>query len=394
MLQIQRPIRFLFSILISNFLLSLHFALIIYINSSFLEQFFSPGALSLLFTLGAALNLFFLIKGPALINRFGNYHLALSFILLEFAAVLGLTFSFSPILIALLFIIHQGAIMTILFLFDIFLENYSGNSEEKTGGIRGIYLTLGNTAFVISPAIAGLILSDGDFWKIYLISSALLIPLFLLVKRGLKVKIEKQNTLGIFDTFKKVVGDKNLYGVFIAQFILQFFFAWMVIYMPIHLHQNLGFSWTQIGLIFTIMLLPFLLFEIPLGKIADAKLGEKEIMTIGFLIIALSSVLIPFMKESALILWALILFMTRVGASFVEISSESYFFKQVNDRNYDIISFFRISRPTALIIAPIAGAGVLYVFNIFDIAFGFLFLILALFMLCGIRYSLKIADTK
>ncbi|WKZ26483.1 MAG: MFS transporter [Candidatus Paceibacterota bacterium] len=392
--KINSSLRFLFSILASNFLLSLHFALIIYINSTFLEQFFSPGSLGFLFALGAVLNLFFLLRGPELISKFGNYRLVLFFIFLEFLAVLGLALTENPLFVAILFVLHQGTIMTILFCLDIFLENYSDQRESKTGGIRGIYLTLGNLAFVISPALAGLILTNGDFWKIYLVSATLLIPLFFLAKRGLKVKIEYPKKSSLKETFKKIISDKNIFGVFAVQFILQFFFAWMVIYMPIHLSQNLHFSWTEIGLIFTIMLLPFLIFEIPMGWIADKKTGEKEIMTIGFLIIASSTAITAFLNSPVFIIWALVLFMTRVGASFTEIASESYFFKKVRAGEPDIISFFRISRPLALIVAPLIAAGVLTGFEILNIQYSFLFLVLSIIVLFGIKYSLSIEDTR
>jgi len=387
-------LKFLFAVLISNFLLSLHFALIIYINSTFLEQFFSAGELSFLFTLGAILNLAILISGSKLINRFGNYRLTLFFIFLEFLAVLGLALFKSPIFVAALFVLHQGVVMAILFFLDIFLESYSGNNESRTGSIRAIYLTLGNTAFMLAPATAGLILSENNFFRIYLVSALLLIPLFFLVKFGLKRKVINIEKIRPTKFSLSILKNKNIRGVFAAQFILQFFFAWMVIYMPLHLSQNVGFSWTEIGLIFTIMLLPFIIFELPLGRIADSKLGEKEIMTIGFFIMALSTALIPFVKEAIFIIWATTLFMTRVGASFVEISSESYFFKHVDSENTDIISFFRITRPLALIVAPIIGAGVLWGLDIFNIGSGFLFLVLAISTLYGIKHSLNITDTK
>ena len=65
----------------------------------------------------------------------------------------------------------------------------------------------------------------------------------------------------------------------------------MVIYTPIYLHEHIGLPWSDIGIIFTIMLLPFVLFEFPAGKLADGKWGEKEPPIIGIILIAVSTAL-------------------------------------------------------------------------------------------------------
>jgi MFS family permease len=390
----KKPTRFLLAVFLSNFLLSFHFFLIIYINSSFLDQFFSPTTLSFLFIAGALANLILLLNGPRLIKKIGNYKLTLLFVLIEFLAVLGLALVKSPLFVGILFIAHQAVILMILFDLDVFLEDYSPFDESQTGSIRGLYLTIANITQVIAPAVAGLILTNGDFWRVYLVSAFFLIPLFLTVKKGLKIKMAEPEGIKVRESFRAMLKNKDLHTVFMVQLILQFFYAWMIIYLPIHLFQNIGFSWTQIGLIFTIMLLPFVLFEIPLGRLADKKIGEKEIMILGFFIASISSAFIPFVKEPVFIVWALLLFATRIGASFIEISSESYFFKHVNASDSNAISIFRITRPIAFIITPAVAAGTLFILSLFDVAYGFSFLILSAVTLYGVRYGVAINDTK
>ena len=103
------------------------------------------------------------------------------------------------------------------------------------------------------------------------------------------------------------------------------------------------------------MLLPFIIFEIPVGKIADIHFGEKELLSAGFIITAIFTIIISFISIKSFILWAIILFATRVGASLIEITTESYFFKHVKGDDADIISFFRINSPLAYIAGPIAA---------------------------------------
>jgi MFS family permease len=389
----KKSLRFLFAVFLSNLFLSSHYFLITYINSSFLEQFFSPTALSFLFILGSAISLVLILKGPALIKRFSNYRLTLFLIFLEFIAILGLAFTENPLLIALLFIIHQAMVLMLFYNLDIFLEEYSPVDESRTGGIRGVFLTFSNLTLVIAPAVAGLILGNGFYWKVYLFSALFLIPLYVVVKRGLREKADEIASTSVALALKRLRGSRNLRNVLTVKFVLQLFFVWMVIYIPIHLHQNLGFDWPTIGLIFTIMLLPYLIFTAPLGKLSDTRVGEKEIMTAGLIIIALSTALIPFIKEASFLLWAGVLFMTRVGASFTDISTDSYFFKQVNSFDAEIISLYRVTSPISLIIAPIVAIVSIQLVNYWGLAYQFIFLVPAIITLLGIKYSLTLTDT-
>ena len=176
-----------------------------------------------------------------------------------------------------------------------------------------------------------------------------------------------------------------------AVFLLQIFYACMTIYTPIYLHTNLGLPWSSIGIIFSIMLLPFVFVQFPAGKLADAILGEKEILSVGFIIMALATTTIFFIDSKSILVWALILLGTRVGAALVEIMCDVYFFKKVDNKNANLISFFRMSRPFAYIISPLVVAIIL---SVFGLDLKSLFLILGFLMFFGLRYSLAIVDTK
>ena len=88
---------------------------------------------------------------------------------------------------------------------------------------------------------------------------------------------------------------------------------------------------------------------------SDKKFGEKEFLILGFIIMALATLMIPLLQSKIFWLWAIVLFATRVGASTVEVASESYFFKHVKEDNTGLISLFRMGRPLSLIIAPLVA---------------------------------------
>jgi MFS family permease len=78
------------------------------------------------------------------------------------------------------------------------------------------------------------------------------------------------------------------------------------------------------------MLLPFVFVQFPLGRLADKKWGEKEILSLGFIIVAIATGLISFISGGSMILWMTILFITRIGAATIEIMCDTYFFKKVD----------------------------------------------------------------
>jgi MFS-type transporter involved in bile tolerance (Atg22 family) len=313
----------------------------------------------------------------------------MSAIALEAFAIFGLIFAQNPLLIGIYFLIHQIVVSLILFNLDVFLESES-TDETKTGGIRGMYLTLANITLVIAPMLVGFILGKDQFGRVYFFSLLFLIPLFILARRYFRdykdVPIAHIKVKEAIITFLKV---PNLFKIFMCHLTLQLFYAIMIIYMPVHLNAHIGFSWEQIGIMFTIMLLPFALFELPIGKLADNVYGEKEILTIGFLIMGLATLCISFITAHNFILWTTLLFLTRTGASFVEITSDSFFFKQVNQNQTDEISIYRTTRPLGFIVGPIAAT-----FALKFLPYNYIFLFLGITVILGTYWSLALKDTR
>lgn len=366
----------------------MHMALLAYINSSFLSQFIGEKFVGFVFIAGAVLSMILLERVSDFLNRVGNFNATIIFLFLEIASLLGLAFFKTGWLVIPIFVFQYALLVLLGFNFDVFVEHFS--SDKITGGIRGAFMAIMSGAWVISPIIVGAILSDSDFWKIYFISALVTIPVLAIIYFNLRdIKEVRYEHPPFWKTLRKVRQNVNVYRITIVGLFLNLFFAWMVIYVPIYLNQHIGFSWDKIGIILTIALLPYMLFEFPLGKLADHWYGEKEFLTIGFLIMAGATGAMTFITSSSIVVWIVVLFLTRVGGSFAEIMSESYFFKQIDSGDINIISFFRNNRPVAYIMTPIIAMPVLYFFP-----YQYVFLALAVLMLFGVYYSLTLKDTK
>jgi hypothetical protein len=371
-----------------GFLLSVHYALVAYINSSLLGQFVSNNALDVLYIVGSILSIIFLSLAPFFLRKYGSLIILLFFVALEMLAVFGLGVANMRELVVALFIIHISADSILYLCLDVNLEQET-KVEGTTGSKRGFFLTAQNVGWILSPLALIFFVTQDFFGRIYLLSGAILIPLFLLAILFFKnVKETGLADSRIIPTLRSLKYKGDQARIIATNFVLNFFYSWMVIYLPLLLSRQMGFGWDKIGVIFCIMLLPFLIFELPAGMLEDKKIGEREILTAGFIIMFISTFAIPFLTSATYLIWAAVLFATRIGASFVEISSETYFFKHVKEEDTGLISLFRMTRPISYVIAPLIALPVIYFFS-YSASFCFL----AFFVLLGLFFIPKV-DTK
>lgn len=370
------------------FIFTLHVASPAYINSTFLAGKIGEESVGLLYAGASLITLIAFFFIGSLLKKRGDYDLTLTLLAFDFVATIGLAALKNPLALVAAFAINFIAISLIAFDFDLILESFSKNN--KTGTTRGNYLTVVNVAWIIAPFLAGFALKNSDYWRIYLISLVFLLAAFVIFKKFFKNFADPEyKNLPFWSTLRTIMRRKNIRLIFCAGFILQFFYAGMVIYTPLYLHDYIGFDWQTIGIMFSIMLLPFVLLEGPLGRIADKWLGEKEFLAAGFVISAISTAMISFVNAPLFVLWTALLFTTRVGAAMIEVMTETYFFKKINAGDADIVAFYRAVRPAAYVIAP----ALVSLFLIY-LPMQYLFLGIGIITLSGLAFTIPLKDTK
>ena len=364
-------------------------ALVSYIQSSYLEQLVQVEYVGLYIAAATAVTLVSLWLLPRYIRAYSNYRVSFIFIALLTASYFLLAHMTNLWLVLLFFTVNFAAAALLGLNIDIFLEDIS--EDEKTGRIRTRFMTIVNAAWVLSPLLMGALVSVDSYANVYFWSGLILLPAMLLLfweRRALGDKVDyKSRRLGRLGAI--FAGSRSLRDIFITQFILRLFYCWMVLYAPLYLHQQMGFSWQQLAVIFPVMLAPFVILEIPAGIIADRYWGEKEIMTAGFLIMSGATAAIFFTASLSVAVWAAILFATRVGAALVEAMQETYFFKIVDKQDIDLISLFRNLYPVSWLIGSL-----LAVVSLLFLPLPHLFLILAAILLYAAYPSAMLEDTK
>lgn len=370
-----------------------------YVNSSFLKKFVSEEGIGWVYAGASVITIILMLLTPWLIKRYGNRQVLIWFTSLSLASIVWLLLS--PLASPAQKVIHSLTAFTIYivlgyltrYTLDVYLENISDN--KGTGLIRGLYLTFYNLAWLVSPFLAAYLASTGNFSLVYGVAGLALTPLLIIAVFKLnepkKIKDDKHT---IWRELKYLWASKNqkaknIYNILVVDFLLNFFYAVMVVYMPIYLLDHIGLSWQEMGLAFTIMLLPFVLFELPLGRIADKWLGEKEILLGGLVVISLATIACSILDVPSWCLWTILLFFTRTGASTIEIMKETYLFKKLDGADAGIVALSRINVPFSYLIGPIFVSLILLILD-----FRFIFLLLGLIMLLGLKFAWELKDTK
>jgi hypothetical protein len=331
-----------------------------------------------------------LATSAVFVSKIGAYKTALIALFFDFVASVGLAISSNIGWLFVFFVLQLIMAPLILYCFDIFLETYT-KSVESTGFLRGIFLTLSTSASLFAPTVSGWILgNEVSFSKVYFLSVLYLIPVLALLMLYFRNFTDPvYQVLSLRKMYDALRVRKNVFHISCTQFLLRFYFSWMVIYLPIHLNHYMGFNWFDIGTILFLMLIPYVLIEFPAGVVADKWLGEKELLISGFLIASIFTAIIPFLETKSVIVWGLVLFMTRVGSALIEGMSETYFFKKIGAEDVSILSIFRMLHSLAYIIGPLS-AGALLLFTDTNN----LWIPLSIIMLFGIFSASAIKDTR
>lgn len=372
---------------VSAFLLGFAASLFAYVLSSYFKEILGTDNVGFIYLLAYLIILFMLLHLHKIVYIFGKSFILHLSLILKIIAVFGLIMfpvSFAGIGFMILYIIAGTLSWTIL---SSILESFSVDNES--GRIRGMHLSISNAGYLMGPLLSAQLLNKYGFNGVFLVSLVVYILIFIFNLIYIRRTNHRFSTkINVNELLRKVCKRKNIMRIYYVSFVLEFFYALMIIYVPIYLLEK-GFSWDQLGVSFTIMLIPFVLIQYPMGLIADKKTGEKEFLIFSFFILGMSTLLFYFTDSPDIMVWTTILVLGRIGAALVEILRESYFFKRIDGNDVDIIDFFNTSRPVAFIVATAISSILLLFFSTTSV-----FLLVALVCFSAIYPALKLADNK
>lgn len=346
--------------------------------------------MSATYVIGSLLALVASISVAKSIKKFHTHRFALGVAFFEILVVGLFGITENPYLLPPLFIAHFVLQILLFISLNIFIESFSAHA--KIGSIRGLFLAILNMGILISPLIGGLLLQVSSFKVLYLVSASMLIPYMFLVSKYLThVKEPAYHTINLLEALRRALRNKNLKAALVAELIVQSFYAVMIIYSPLYL-ATLGIPLTvYLTVILPIALIPLVILPYELGLLADRKFGEKEMLIIGFLILAVTTFLCVLISTPNVRLWVLVLLFSRIGASFIETMAFTYYFKKIGPEDSSLTALFINMHGLATVLVGVVGIAVApFLVERPQL----MFLILGCVILWSISYILPMKDTR
>jgi len=386
----NKPITYILVYLIS-IIFTFQSLLTAYSSSTYLEIFTLPQYVGLIYALAAFFAIIITLILPLILQKVGNVITTIGLMLTMSFALIIVGLAPTPNITIIAFIIFMAISPQIYFNIDIFLETLIGNAEESTGSKRGLILTLMSAAAFFSPLAMGQIIgNNSNLAGVYYVAALIgLIFIAIILSNFRQFYDPDYQVIKFKGLVSKALENRNISTVLVTQFLLQFFYTWAIIYFPLYLANSVGFSWETISHIIAVGLFAFVVFEYPIGVIADKHIGEKEMMAFGFSVLALCSASMTFFAGATIFWWMVLMFTSRFGASLVEVTTESYFFKQVKSHDANLISLFRMMRPLANLLGALVGSA-----SLLFLPMNYIFIILALIMASGAFITQRLTDTK
>lgn len=340
-----------------SFFLGFSQAVLIYVMSTYFKEASGTENVGGFYFVAYFILLLILLNLHKLTRALGKTSVFLLILALKLVSLIFLANSHPSswgIFILMLYVIFSGLEWVSL---DTILESFS--CDKESGRIRGKHLTILNAGFLLGPFVSTRLLERFNFFGIFvfLLVFNILVFFYALIKLR-DTNDRPQSNISVLDLLKKVYKRKNVLAIYYISFVLEFFFALMIIYMPIYL-LDLGLNWNQIGIIFSVMLLPFVFLQYPMGFLADKKKGEKNLLIFALLIMAISSVIVYLTNSPSVLIWSFVMLGTRIGAAMVEILRDSYFYKRIDGDDVDLIGFFRTAMPIGYILAASFSFGIM-----------------------------------
>ena len=369
-----------------SFFIGFSQALVIYVISSYFVRLSGQEDISIYYLLAYLIVLWALLNLHKYVHQLGKVRVFIFSSLFKIVfniLIIAMPFSWWTIVFLIMYIIAMGVEWVNM---DSLFETFS--TDKVSGTVRGLHLTLVNLGFLFGPFLSMTLWEKFDFEGIFLVALILNIFIFLFsliylidIQAGFNKQVRSLEVIIL------AVKNKDVFLIYYISFVLEFFYALMIIYTPIYLHKVLDFSVLETGNIFTIMLIPFVLLQYPAGVLADKKMGEKKLLIVAIIIMALATLVCFFFAPKILIFWGIVLFFTRIGAALIEILRDSYFYKLIDRRDVDFINFFRSAMPLAYVAAAGVSAILLLYFPIKSV-----FLIVFLVTLSALIPAFKLKD--
>ena len=259
---------------------------------------------------------------------------------------------------------------------------------HKLGLAEGRYYLYANIGWLIGPIVGGYLGQLVSRNAVFVFSALLYLLSFIIFQNQhlkkhplLKHQREEQTMAELLSNIQYFFKIKELRKVYAISLGLNYWWAVSCIYIPLYVINN-GFGDSVVGWVIAGGILPLVLFEKLIGRLAD-KNGLRIYLAVGFLIIAIVTIffnLIPIVPI-VLILMAVV----NIGAALIEPLQETYLFKIIKKKDEErFYGVYNTADPLANILGPLVASVFVLLFGLPGVWYGSA-AILLIFMFIALR---------
>ena len=215
----KRLLRYLY---FSSFFLGVASAFVLYLESDYIKTAIGSNNITFFYVIAYLITLILISNWHHLIRIYGKSKVFLAS--LTFKGLIILALAFTPVnkYSAWLMAAYMIAAALTWLDFDILLENFS--ADRVTGRIRGLYLTITSAGYVLSPVVAGLLVSRYGFQASLKASFIFFIPILAIAFWKFRnIDPETATKINFIDVIHKVIQRKNVMKIYYISFLLQLF---------------------------------------------------------------------------------------------------------------------------------------------------------------------------
>jgi MFS family permease len=351
----------LFSIVILLF--SSFIGAIITVHPLYLKQFVDqPALVGLIAALSSLAGLTFSLPVGALSDKIGRKRMLIG----AFGLISIVLFAFfiNAHLYTLIGLqIAFGALMAPVWIVgEAFIKDIS--PIKRRGEFRSFFGTFANAGMLMGALIGGFLAAGFGIRSPYFFAAILLfVPLILVfgMKDGHSNTNKNQAVRDFLPVLKEFLQQRELKLLALCTVSLYFWYAVKWVFGPLFL-LNQGFSPSVIGIWLAVSVLPFLLFQIPIGKLSD-QIGQSKIIYLGFLISTIFLIPLGFISSISSLL--VTIFIVSIGTAFAEPLIEARVTDIVPKERYGAYSgIFEFTKTLGLMLGPVGSSIFVYSFGI------------------------------
>ena len=233
--------------------------------------------------------------------------------------------------------------------------------HEDSAEERGLAISVQHIGRVLGPILAAIVALKFGIQAPYKVTFLLLIIMSILLyiaTKDFKDKEYKHSSFII--SIKNIITRPDLLKPLTSILLVNIFYALMVAFVPIYLANDIGLGEESLGIIFTIMLTPFIILGFPIGKSIDNGSSGRRTARFGLIIMTIATLAFPFIHTKSLIIWIIVLFVSRVGSVMLEVAGQGIFFKNINEEETELLGIMRDMQPVGYFIASLIAVITLY----------------------------------